>query len=57
MAFCLLVGAAVLPAAAATQATALLDPAEQAWVAAHPVIRVTSDATLPPLEYVRDGQL
>lgn len=53
----LLVGAAVLPAAAATQPSVLLDPAEQAWVAAHPVIRVTSDATLPPLEYVRDGQL
>jgi signal transduction histidine kinase/response regulator of citrate/malate metabolism len=52
-----LFGAAGLPAAAATQAAALLDPAEQAWVAAHPVIRVTSDATLPPLEYLRDGQL
>ncbi len=35
----------------------LLDDAEAAWVAAHPVIRVTSDATLPPLEYMREGQL
>ncbi len=56
-AFCLLVGAAALPAAAATPTTVLLDPSEQAWITAHPVIRVTSDATLPPLEYVRDGQL
>lgn len=37
--------------------SSLLDDAEAAWVAAHPVIRVTSDATLPPLEYMREGQL
>lgn len=30
---------------------------EQDWIAAHPVVRVTSDAELPPLEYVEKGQL
>ena len=52
----LLSGAAGAHAAAAPPAS-LLDADQTAWVAAHPVIRVTSDATLPPLEYVRDGQL
>ncbi|WP_199912364.1 transporter substrate-binding domain-containing protein [Stenotrophomonas sp. SAU14A_NAIMI4_8] len=34
-----------------------LTQAERDWIEAHPVIRVTSDAQLAPLEYVRDNQL
>ncbi|MCU1110808.1 transporter substrate-binding domain-containing protein [Stenotrophomonas maltophilia] len=34
-----------------------LTRAEWEWIAAHPTIRVTSDAQLPPLEYLRDGKL
>ncbi|MDV3514568.1 ATP-binding protein [Stenotrophomonas sp. C1657] len=34
-----------------------LTRAEREWIAAHPIIRVTSDAQLPPLEYLRDGKL
>jgi len=38
-------------------APAQLTPAERDWIRAHPVIRVTSDAQLAPLEYMRDDQL
>ncbi|HYQ21985.1 ATP-binding protein [Stenotrophomonas sp.] len=47
---------ACLPGRALAQ-TVQLTPAEREWIAAHPVIRVTSDAQLAPLEYLRDGHL
>lgn len=34
-----------------------LTQAEQAWIRAHPIIRVTSDAQLAPLEYMKNGRL
>lgn len=48
--------AACLPLQALAQPVQLTQ-AERDWIAAHPVIRVTSDAQLAPLEYLRDGQL
>jgi two-component system sensor histidine kinase EvgS len=29
---------------------------EQAWIAAHPVVRIAADPSLRPLEYIEDGQ-
>lgn len=48
--------AACLPLPALAQPVHLTQ-AERDWIAAHPVIRVTSDAQLAPLEYLRDGKL
>lgn len=50
----LLFGGLSTPAAAQTIP---LTQEEKGWIAAHPVIRVTSDAQLAPLEYLRDGRL
>ncbi|HDS0947655.1 TPA: transporter substrate-binding domain-containing protein [Stenotrophomonas maltophilia] len=47
---------ACLPGQAMAQPVQLT-AAERSWIAAHPVIRVTSDAQLAPLEYMRDGRL
>ena len=32
-----------------------LSPAERAWIAAHPVIRVAGDRSLPPIEWIGDS--
>ena len=34
----------------------VLSPAEQAWVAAHPVVRIQMGDDSPPFEFRRDGR-
>ena len=49
--------AALLPSAAVTAPVRLdLDPAQQAWVAQHPVIRIQMSDQSPPFEYRDQGQ-